>query len=102
MVVINNLAWVLAHKKKPDLDRALELASTAVSQSPDNAEYLDTYGTVLLKCKKYDAAITNFEKALSKHQSKDEIHMKLALCYRAIERPDLAEIHEKHSIKDVK
>ena len=102
VVVINNLAWVLAHKKKPDLDRALELASTAVSQSPDNAEYLDTYGTVLLKCKKYDAAITNFEKALSKHQSKDEIHMKLALCYRAIERPDLAEIHEKHSIKDVK
>lgn len=95
--VINNLAWTLAHKKDPDLDRALELVETAVKQSPKNYEFLDTYANVLLLRKDYELAIKNFEKVLPHTRSKRAIHLRLAACYRAIERPDLAELHETNA-----
>ena len=93
--VINNLAWILAHRKEPDLDRALELSKTTLDQMPDNAEFLDTYASILLLRADYELAIENFEKALPTSRSKNEIHMKLAKCYQAINRPELAEMHEK-------
>jgi tetratricopeptide (TPR) repeat protein len=95
--VINNLAWTLAHKKDPDLDRALELAETAIKQSPKNYEFLDTYANVLMLRKEYELAIKNFEKVLPKSRSKRAIHLRLAECYRGIDRPDLAELHEKNA-----
>ena len=41
-IVLNNLAWVLAHQDPPDLERALELASQAVEQSPEDGRYRNT------------------------------------------------------------
>jgi tetratricopeptide (TPR) repeat protein len=95
--VINNLAWTLAHKESPDLDRALELAETAVRQSPKNYEFIDTYANVLMLRKNYESAIKNFEKVLPNSGSKRVIHMRLAECFRAIDRPDLAKLHETNA-----
>ena len=95
--VINNLAWTLAHKEIPDLDRALDLAETAVRQSPKNYEFVDTYANVLMLRKEYDLAIKNFEKVLPHSRSKRAIHLRLAKCYRLINRPDLAELHETNA-----
>ena len=99
VAVINNLAWLLAHKREPDLDRALELAEIAVSRVPGNAEFLDTLGSVLLLQNRHEQAIAIFEKALRNSRSKNEIHVKLAACYRAIGRTDLANLHARNAKK---
>jgi tetratricopeptide (TPR) repeat protein len=97
VAVANNLAWKLAHQKEPDLDKALELAKQAVEESSANSDYLDTYATVLLLRQEYELAIPQFQKAIGKNREKYLIHKKLAQCYRAIGRPELAKIHEKNS-----
>lgn len=49
-VVMNNMAWLLAHdKEQPDYDRALELVQKAIDQSPEKYNFLDTRGTIYLK-----------------------------------------------------
>lgn len=97
VVVANNLAWMLAHKKEPELDKALKFAEQAVEISP-NPDFLDTYGTVLMLRKEYQLAIPEFEKAIGGSRTKPLIHKKLAECYRQIGRPELAEIHERNAI----
>lgn len=52
---LNNLAWVLA-KDPAKLDEAAECAKKATALLPNNAQVLDTYGTVLLAKKQYDQA----------------------------------------------
>ena len=99
-VVANNLAWMLSHKKEPDLDKALEFAEQAVENSP--VPNPDTYGTVLMLRKEFQEAISEFEKAIGGSQSKQLIHRKLAECYRQIGRPELAEIHERNASKTLK
>lgn len=94
-IVINNLAWMLAHKEEPDLDRALELAEMAVKQSPSDSRFQGTYGTVLLLQKKYEDAITPLQKAIPNNPAAKSIHEKLAKCYQVLGKLELAEIHLK-------
>jgi tetratricopeptide (TPR) repeat protein len=100
VVVANNLAWMLAHQKEPDLDKALKFAEQAVKNSP-NSDFLDTYATVLMLRKEYQLAITEFEKAIGGSRTKQLIHKKLAECYRQIGRQELAEIHERNAAPPV-
>ncbi len=73
--VINNLAWMMAHKKEdPDLERALTLAETALQTAPTDPRFLDTYGSILVLQKKYDEAITSLQKgATDKRRSSEQI-----------------------------
>ncbi len=52
---LNNLAWMLA-KDPAKLDEAAECAKKASALLPNNAQVLDTYGTVLLAKEQYDQA----------------------------------------------
>lgn len=61
--ILNNNAWVLTSSERYDeaqglIERALEL--------DEDSYYLDTYGFILYKQKKYDDSITNLKKAIQK------------------------------------
>lgn len=58
----NNFAFRLATSKK-DLDLAESIIEQAVSSSPGQSQYQDTYGWVYFQQGKYDKAKTQFERA---------------------------------------
>ncbi|MDA7918577.1 hypothetical protein N9B20_02830 [Mariniblastus sp.] len=93
VVIINNLAWILAHSETPDLERALELAETAVRRAPENPRFRDTLGTVLLKSDEHKKAISELQLALKGVPNKNEVHQKLAICYKSLGMNDLALLH---------
>ncbi|MDB4385810.1 hypothetical protein N9Z47_00455 [bacterium] len=93
VVIINNLAWILAHGENPDLERALELAETAVRRVPENPRFRDTLGTVLLKSDEHRKAISELQLALKGVPDKNAVHQKLAICYKSLGMNDLALLH---------
>lgn len=98
VVVLNNLAWMIAHDEKaPDLDRALELANRAIDANPNDARYRDTRGSILLMKKQYKEAITDLQLALRGVSQPAAVHKKLYECYSAIGSHEIAQIHLKNS-----
>lgn len=61
--VYNNLAWTYA-ELNTCLDRALELARTAVKMAPENPGYLDTYAEVYFGLGKIRQAVALMRRAL--------------------------------------
>ena len=45
---LNNLAWVLAHRKSPRLDEALQLIEIALKALPNHPEVRETRGQIYL------------------------------------------------------
>ena len=98
-LVKNNLAWLLAARESPDLDRAVELANSAVSKAPQIATYRDTLGTILLKRGDAAQAVTELERALPGMPPNDryKVHRKLAQAYQSMGNEELAERHRSKS-----
>lgn len=63
-IAANNLAWMLA-TKKVNLDEALKLAQSTVSQNPNTAGYYDTLGWVYYQKGLHTSAVENLRKAVS-------------------------------------
>ena len=101
MIIINDLAWILSQEESPDLERALELAETAVSRVPESPRFRDTLGTVLVKLGRHKDAISELQLALSGVPDKNAVHQKLAFCYKSIGMNDLAKKHLQ-KIEDTK
>ena len=93
VVVLNNLAWMMSQQDDPDLDRALELVEEALVSNPEDARFLDTRGTILLKMERYQDAITDLEKSLGGVTNVKAVHGRLAEAYQAIGMEDIAKIH---------
>jgi tetratricopeptide (TPR) repeat protein len=100
-VIANNLAWLLAHSSTPDLERAAAMARQAVIAEPYNGRIRDTLATILMKQKKFDEALAEFQLALQRPMlntsTKQKIHRKMAEAYRTIGNPDLAAQHDKRA-----
>jgi Tfp pilus assembly protein PilF len=74
----NNLAWILADRGQ-DLDRALQLAQTAVGVKPEDAQILDTLGWVYYKKDQPQQAIPLFQRSVRKSPGVAEFHYHLGL-----------------------
>jgi len=74
----NNLAWILAERGQ-DLDRALQLAQTAVSVAPERPELIDTLGWVYYKKNQPRQAILYFQQCIEKSPTVAEYHYHLGL-----------------------
>lgn len=92
--VMNNLAWGLAHRDPPDLERALRLAESA-EQMSDHPEIHDTLGTILAKMGRTREAITQLETALRKLPPRASIHRALSDLYQELGNQPLADEHTK-------
>ncbi len=96
-VVANNLAWLLAHADPPDLERAFELSSQVVKQHPDVGRLRDTLATILMKQKKYEQALAEFQRALPKMKNKKKVHENMAAIYRELGKDELALHHQQRA-----
>jgi predicted Zn-dependent protease len=93
VLLVNNLAWMLAHADQPDLERAEKLARTAVDQQPQNPRVRDTYGTILMKLQKYQEAALELNLALTGAPNSSEIHEKLVDVYEHLGNKEQAQFH---------
>jgi tetratricopeptide (TPR) repeat protein len=78
-IAANNLAWILADSGE-QLDRALQLAQTAIAAAPDAPELLDTLGWVYYKNNQPELAIPLFRQSIAKaaDNSTYQYHLGLA------------------------
>jgi len=75
----NNLAWMIAESKDPDLGEALRLAMTAKQQQPDDAHIIDTLGWVHYKRGSFSLARSEFTQAVLKQEEMPILRYHLAL-----------------------
>ncbi len=93
--VANNLAWVLAHRDPPDLDRALAIINSVLDRWPNDGNYRDTRGQILVKLERWNEALDDLERALPQMPSNVALHQALAVAYRNLGQEPLAEKHEE-------
>jgi tetratricopeptide (TPR) repeat protein len=94
-LVANNLAWLLANAKDPDLKRALELADRAVERRPKQPRFRGTRGLVLMKLQRWSEALTDFEASLAGNPDSPQTHSSLAEVYEKLGSKDLAARHRE-------
>lgn len=92
--ILNNLAWALANREKPDLDRALQLAQAANKLS-NHPEISATIGTILARQGKHQEAVKELETALRAFPDRASLHERLADLYKALGDVRLEESHRQ-------
>jgi Tfp pilus assembly protein PilF len=93
--VANNLAWMLAHKEKPDLPRALDMIDSVLKRQPKDARYRETRGQILAKMARWKEALDDLSAALPELPDEKGLHATMAEAYRQLGFKDLAEQHQK-------
>lgn len=97
-VILNNMAYALAHGEDADPERALQIINRAIQISGGHAELYDTRGTIHLLMRRWKAAIADFDKALSGGvRDLVHVHRSLAKAYREIGDETMAELHQQQS-----
>jgi arylsulfatase A-like enzyme/Flp pilus assembly protein TadD len=88
----NNLAWILAEhpENEADLERALQLAKSAVKWRRSSASFLDTLGWVHLRRQDSVSAVYAFSQAVCIDENNPTYHYHLGLAYRLDGQPDKA------------
>jgi tetratricopeptide (TPR) repeat protein len=98
-VVGNNLAWLLAHSKPPDLPRALKMINLVIEHSPRNLEFRETRGQILARMGRWKEALADLEAVLPRSPSNPKLHAALADVYRHLGVPAMAAEHERLASK---
>ena len=93
-IVLNNLAWGLAHQEEPELERALQLAEAAKRLS-DRPEIYDTIGSILARLGRHRQAVTELEDALRAFPKYPNLHVSLAKLYEQLGDGELADLHRR-------
>lgn len=91
--IANNMATLLTLSTPPELDRALAIIQSVVTNSPANPEFRDTRGQILLRLGRYQEAITDLEFALPSLKPAAGTHKALAEAYQALGLSQLAREH---------
>ncbi len=86
----NNLAWLVANSKEPDLGEALRLAMIAKKMLPDNPNISDTLGWVHYQRNSPSLAKSQFEHALTVNPDNPTIRYHLALSQDMAKKPQQA------------
>jgi tetratricopeptide (TPR) repeat protein len=97
-VVVNNLAWVLAHSEPPDLPRALKLSELAVERQPEMPTFWGTRGVILARLGRWRDALPDLEAALADSPDNVELHQSLASAYESLGDLDMAARHRRAAV----
>jgi tetratricopeptide (TPR) repeat protein len=93
--VANNMAMILTVGDKPDLPRALAIIQSALAKFPNNPNFRETRGEILVQSGRAQEAIADLEFALPLLASKRATHKALGEAYRSLGMRDLAAEHER-------
>ena len=91
--VLNNLAVALASRDDSQLERALTLVNKAIEKTPNQPYFYETRAQILLKLKRHQEAIANFERAMSATALRPQVHRGLSAAYGALGQKELADRH---------
>lgn len=95
-VVLNNLAWLIAHDEhEPDPWRGLQLVSAALQRNPEHPRLLDTRASIYMLLQKWQEALTDLELAVRHSDDPAPLHVKLAEVYENIGIRDIAIEHRR-------
>lgn len=97
---MNNLAWILARDKKPDLPHALKLVQYAVERQPDTVLYRGTRGVILSKMERWRDALPDLEAALERDPKNPDLHLALAETYDHLGDRAMATQHREAARND--
>ena len=90
-VVMNNLAWLMAHSEEnPRFELAMELVEKAIALRPNSPNFKDTRGTIYFLQEDWENALTDLEEALESIPNKRPLWGKLATIYEKTGEPGLA------------
>jgi tetratricopeptide (TPR) repeat protein len=93
----NNLAWMIANDKSPDLPRALSLVNLALQRVPDDLNFHHTRGGILFKMGRDKEALADLEAALPRFPENAQLHEQLAQIYDHLGEPAMAELHRRQA-----
>lgn len=93
--VMNNLAWLLAFGKQPDLQRALVLANAAVLRYPHDPRLRDTRGRIFAKLRRWSDALSDLEQCRQAYDADPTYHQTLAEVYEQLGLAEPAEAHRR-------
>ncbi len=88
-LVNNNYAYSLS-QRGVELDRALEMANTAIAAEPNNSSYLDTYGWIQYKLGNYETALEYIQKAIENGDGSYEVYEHLGEVYHKMGQKEKA------------
>jgi tetratricopeptide (TPR) repeat protein len=91
--VANNMAMILAVGDAPDLPRALDIIQAVLEKFPDQPNFRETRGQILVKLHRWQEAVIDLEFALPKLGPARATHEALAEAYRALGSQSLADQH---------
>lgn len=91
--VLNNLAVALASRDDGQLERALTLVDKAIEKTPNQPYFYETRAQILLKLKRHQEAIVNFERAMPAPALRPQVHRGLSASYAALGQKELADRH---------
>ncbi|TFH02609.1 MAG: tetratricopeptide repeat protein [Calditrichales bacterium] len=77
---LNNYAYTLAERGER-LDKALEMAKTAVKAEPENGAYQDTIGWIYFQLKNYNLALFHITKSIENRESSAVVYEHLGDVY---------------------
>jgi len=95
--VANNMAMILTVGDKPDLPRALAIIESVLARFPNNPNFRETRGEVLVRLGRWREAVADLEFALPLLASKRATHEALARAYRGMGLRELAAEHERQA-----
>lgn len=91
--VLNNLAVALASRDDSQLERALTLVNKAIEKTPNQPYFYETRAQILLKLKRHQEAIVNFERAMPATTLRPQVHRGLGAAYAALGQKELSDRH---------
>ena len=92
---LNNLAWVLAHRKPARLEEASQLIEIALKALPDHPEVRETRGQIYLRMGQLKKAVIDLEFALPRIRDKQPAHLALSRAYLQMGDTALASSHQE-------
>lgn len=93
----NNLAWVIANREEPDLERARKLSESAVKLAPQHPEIRETRGQIYAKLGMTKEAIGDLEFAVRRLPVRATIHDTLAELYDELGDSELSTQHRQNA-----
>lgn len=93
--IANNMAMILTLGNDPDLPRALKIADAILAQKPENPNYHETRGQVLVKMGRYHDAMLDLEYAVQYMPDSASTHAAMAVACEKLGLKELAAEHKK-------
>jgi tetratricopeptide (TPR) repeat protein len=94
--IMNNLAVAMVLRENPEYEKALEISNSAIELVKEpTPHFYETRGQILYRLGRFEEAIPDLERALAAEELAKEAHEMLAICYREVGDPELAEMHRE-------